>query len=106
MEGSVGDELRLLCLGEGNYDKAVASIFMLAVMPFLETGCGTESVFDGSRLSDASGFLMEYSILNREESADLNLTEGDRLKVSLSHTEGSVDVMEYNHIEWTEFTVT
>jgi hypothetical protein len=35
---------------------------------------------------------MEYSILNREESAGLNLTEGDRLQVSLSHTEGTVDV--------------
>ena len=35
---------------------------------------------------------VEYGILNQEESADLNLTEGDRLKVSLSHTEGFVDV--------------
>ena len=36
---------------------------------------------------------MEYSILNREESADLNLVEGDRLQVTLSHSEGSVDVI-------------
>ena len=73
--------------------KTVADIFMLAVMLFLLTGCGTGSVFDGPRVSDASGFRMEYSILNREESADLNLTEGDRLRVSLSHTEGSADVI-------------
>lgn len=73
--------------------KTVAGIFMLAVMIILLTGCGTGSVFDGSRVSDASGFRMEYSILNREESADLNLTEGDRLRVSLSHTEGSADVI-------------
>ena len=73
--------------------KTMAGIFMLAVMLFLLTGCGTSSVFDGSRASDASGFRMEYSILNREESADLNLTEGDRLRVSLSHTEGSADVI-------------
>ena len=65
---------------------------MLAAMLFLLTGCGTGSVFDGSRVSDASGFRMEYSILNREASADLNLTEGDRLQVSLTHTEGYVDV--------------
>ena len=65
---------------------------MLAAMLFLLTGCRTGSVFDGSRVSDASGFRMEYSILNREESAGLNLTEGDRLQVSLSHTEGTVDV--------------
>lgn len=73
--------------------KAVTGICMLAVLFFLLTGCGTSGVFDGSRVSDASGFRMEYSILDREESADLNLTEGDRLKVFLSHTEGSVDVI-------------
>ena len=31
-------------------------------------------------------------MLNQEESADLNLTEGDRLQVFLSHAEGTVDV--------------
>ena len=72
--------------------KAAAGICMLFAMLFLLAGCGAGSVFDGSRVSDASGFRMEYSILNQEESADLNLTEGDRLQVSLSHTEGSVDV--------------
>ena len=66
---------------------------MLAAMLFVLTGCGTSSVFDGSWVSDTSGFRMEYSILNREESADLNLVEGDRLQVTLSHSEGSVDVI-------------
>ena len=72
--------------------KQAACVCMLAAMIFLLTGCGPGGVFDGSRVSDASGFRMEYSILNREESAELNLTEGDRLRISLSHTEGSVDV--------------
>ena len=72
--------------------KQAACVCTLAVMLFLLTGCGTGSVFNGSRISDASGFRMEYSILNREESADLNLTESDRLQISLSHTEGSVDM--------------
>ena len=72
--------------------KATAGICMLAAMLFLLTGCGTGSVFDGSRGSDASGFRMEYSMLNREESADLTLREGDCLRVSLSHTDGSVNV--------------
>ncbi len=65
---------------------------MLAAMIFLLTSCGTGSAFDGSRVSDASGFRMEYSMLNREESADLNLMDGDRLQVKLSHPKGSVDV--------------
>ena len=72
--------------------KQAACVCMLAAMLFLLIGCGTGSVFDGSRVSDTFGFRMEYSILNREESADLNLTEGDHLQVSLSHTEGTVDV--------------
>lgn len=71
---------------------AAAVICMLAAMIFLLAGCGTGSVFDGSRAADASGFRMEYSMLNQEESADLNLTEGDRLQVFLSHAEGTVDV--------------
>ena len=72
--------------------KVTAGICMFAAMIFLLAGCRAGSVFDGSRVSDTSGFRMEYSILNREESAGLNLTEGDRLQVSLSHTEGTVDV--------------
>ena len=72
--------------------KQAACVCMLAAMLFLLIGCRTGSVFDGSRVSDASGFRMEYSILNREESAELNLEEGNRLQISLSHTEGTVDV--------------
>ena len=72
--------------------KQAACACMLAAMLFVLTGCGTSSVFDGSWVSDTSGFRMEYSILNREESADLTLTEDDCLQVSLLHTEGTVDV--------------
>ena len=35
---------------------------------------------------------MEYSVLNREETAELVLQAGEQLQVSLSHTEGTVDV--------------
>ncbi len=72
--------------------KATAGVCILAALILMLTGCGTGSVFDGSRVSDASGFRMEYNILNREKSAELTLTEGDRLLVSLSHTKGTVDV--------------
>ena len=72
--------------------KAVAAICMLAAMILPLTGCGTGSVFDGSRVANASEFQMEYSILNREETAELVLQAGEQLQVSLSHTEGTVDV--------------
>lgn len=72
--------------------KITAIICMTVVILFILTACGTQSVFDGSRTSNASEFLMEYRTLNREESADLDLSAGDRLQVSLSHTKGSVDM--------------
>ena len=72
--------------------KAAAVICMLAAMILLLTGCGTGSVFDGSRVANASEFQMEYSVLNREEAAELVLQAGEQLRVTLSHTEGTVDV--------------
>ena len=72
--------------------KTAAGICMPTSLLISPTGCGTGGVFDGSRAPDASGFRMEYSILNRRGSADLNLTEGDRLQVSPTHTEGNVDM--------------
>ena len=72
--------------------KAVAASCMLAAMVLPLTGCGTGSVFDGSRVANASEFQMEYSVLNREETAELVLQAGEQLRVTLSHTEGTVDV--------------
>ena len=72
--------------------KRVRWLIMIAAMIFLLTGCGTGSVFVGSRISNASEFQMEYSVLNREETAELVLQAGEQLQVSLSHTEGTVDV--------------
>ena len=72
--------------------KQAACVCMLAAMLFLLTGCRTGSVFDGSRVANASEFQMEYSALNREEAAELVLQAGEQLRVTLSHTEGTVDV--------------
>lgn len=36
---------------------------------------------------------MEYRILDKEESAEMKLTEGDRIQVHISHTSGNVDVI-------------
>ena len=73
--------------------KAAAVICMLAAMIILLTGCGTGSVFDGSRLSNASEFQVEYSVLDREETAEVELKAGDQVRVTLSHSKGSVDVI-------------
>ena len=68
-----------------------ALAFLLAA-GILLTGCRQKSTFDGSRTSDESGFWMEYTIMDREESANLPLSEGDQLQVIISHIAGNVDL--------------
>ncbi len=72
-------------------EKAVTAI--LLAMCFLLSGCGEKSAFDGSVISGETVFRMEYSILDKEESAEMKLTEGDLIQVSISHTAGNVDVI-------------
>ena len=66
---------------------------LLTLLSILLAGCGKPGVFDGSRVSNEDGFWMEYTILNKEETADLQLTEGERLQLVFAHTAGNVDVV-------------
>ena len=68
-----------------------AAVFLLATGGLL-AGCRQASTFEGSRTSDETGFRMDYTILDREESAELMLSEGDQIQVSISHTAGNVDL--------------
>jgi len=77
----------------GITNKIIILSAILLTICLLLSGCGGKSTFDGSRTSDETGFRMEYSILDREESAELKLTEGDQIQVHLSHTAGNVDVV-------------
>lgn len=61
-------------------------------MCLLFAGCGRKGAFDGFRTSGGTEFRMEYSILDKEESAELELSEGDRIQVHIQHTAGKVDV--------------
>ena len=70
----------------------ILSVILLA-MSLLLTGCGGKSTFDGSRISDETGFRLEYSILDKEESAEMKLTEGDQIQVHISQIAGNVDVI-------------
>ena len=69
------------------------SILVTAVLCFLFlAGCRQAVVFDGSRTSDGSSFRMEYSVLNRTETAEMELQEGDQLQVEIAHDKGSADI--------------
>ena len=72
--------------------KEAINAILLAICLLL-SGCGGKSTFDGFKTSDETGFRMEYSILDKEESAELELTEGDQIQVHISHTTGNVDVI-------------
>ena len=72
--------------------KEAINAILLAICLLL-SGCGGKTTFDGSKTSDETGFRMEYSILDKEESAELELTEGDQIQVHISHTAGNVDVI-------------
>ena len=77
----------------GIAQKTINLAAILMAICLLLSGCGGKSTFDGSRISDETEFRMEYNILDKEESAELKLTEGDQLQVSISHTTGNVDVI-------------
>ena len=66
---------------------------ILLVICLLLSGCGEKTAFDGSKTSDETLLRMEYSILDKEESAELKLAEGDQIQVHISHTAGNVDVI-------------
>ena len=68
---------------------------LLALISILLTGCSDSMLFSGSRVSsvsDETGFRMEYTALNRTESADMECSAGEQIRVIIYHTEGNVDV--------------
>ena len=73
--------------------KRIMVVGLLVCVCAMLSGCGSNSVFDGSRSANEGGFQMDYAVLNREESADLYLEEGDQLRFSFAHSSGSIDVI-------------
>ena len=67
-------------------------LFLALALLLLLSGCGTPSVFEGSMVTDETGFHLEYSILNKELTADLMLNEGEQLRVVFTHESGDVDI--------------
>ena len=43
-------------------------------------------------MTSESGIWLAYSILDRQETLDLSLAEGEQIQVSLTHTAGDADV--------------
>ena len=70
----------------------IVLIALLGLLLLALTGCREASVFDGSMAANDDGFTMEYTVLNKEQTAQISLAAGDQLQVTFAHTKGSVDV--------------
>ena len=86
----------------GITQKTINLSAILIAICLLLSGCGGKSTFDGSRTSDETVFRMEYSILDKEESTEMKLTEGDQIQVHISHITGNVDVIVGENTGWQE----
>jgi len=73
--------------------RTVGLIMILSAVSCLLAGCGKPTAFEGNRVSDENGFWMEYAILDREETVDMPLVEGEQFRVSMTHVIGDVDVL-------------
>lgn len=56
------------------------------------TGCKADSTFEGNKVANTDSFQMDYSILDKQEDAVLELDSGDILQVKILQTTGNVDV--------------
>ena len=63
--------------------KTIAAACLLVLLTLTLSGCGTVS----------ESVRMNYTTLNREDSADLVLAEGEQLHIEYSHTQGTVDIV-------------
>ena len=93
IEKTDGTHIGDFLIKRGVTHKTIILSAILLAACLLLSGCGGKSAFDGSRIFSETVFRMEYSILDREESAEMMLTEGDQIQVHISHTAGNVDVI-------------
>ena len=68
-------------------------LLIISILIFIiSTGCGKQ-VFNGNRTGNDEQFIMDYSILNKTETHEMNLKEGDTIDVIIESKSGKVDVV-------------
>ena len=68
--------------------KKYLGILCSLILIFALTACGTD--FDGSRTGNDSEFIMDYKILNKTDSQNLIVTEGDAIHAEIIVENGSL----------------
>lgn len=63
------------------------ALWMLVIV----TGCA-QPEFNGNRTGNNSQFVMDYTVLSRTETHEMDLQEGDVVNVEIENTSGRLDV--------------
>ncbi len=74
--------------------RKVLFVISLCLMLCL-SGC-QQATFDGSRTSNEDQYIIEYRVLNKTDSAELQFDEGDVVDVEIFSNSGKVDVLVKN----------
>jgi hypothetical protein len=72
--------------------KVILIITMCFLLAFSVAGC-RKQVFNGNRSSNDTQFVMDYSILNRTETHEMELKENSIIDVSVDNKAGSLDIV-------------
>ncbi|MCD8503008.1 MAG: hypothetical protein LRY71_16830 [Bacillaceae bacterium] len=65
--------------------------FVILLFGFI-VGCRREQVFDGSRTSNDTQFVMEYDVLNGTKTHEMELEEGTMINVIVQNDSGQVNI--------------
>lgn len=68
-------------------------LIVLCILLVSIVGCVKEPVFNGSRTSNDTQFILEYEVLNDTKTHDMELEEGTIINVVISDNSGRVDIL-------------
>lgn len=68
-------------------------ILLITLLLGFIVGCGPEQVFDGSRTSNDTQFVMEYDVLNETKTHEMELEEGAMINVIVQNDSGQVNIV-------------
>ncbi len=67
-------------------------IFMNVLILVIATSCNKQ-VFNGNRTGNDEQFIMDYSVLNKTDSQEMELKEGTIIDVIIENESGRVDIL-------------
>ena len=72
--------------------KATKILVLVCTLLLVLAGCQRQE-FDGSRVSDDTQFVLEYSVLNSTQTHEMTLEQGERLHVQIENKSGRLDIV-------------